>query len=597
MIVEDRYGNIYKINTPSYQAGGLVLPQYSGSQVTIQPPQSNLLNVPVNNDWNRGMQMDQLNMQREAAALNSVNTIIDTRIKMQTQERLNKQMDMQNKKLEWEQMKEGAKVIEETLKLSKDNLLGPDSVKFDELLKEQGYGADKIAGESDVMQIFKNKNAVNSLLYQQKQGLSNKANFIEMNKVLDDTDKLLKRADEVAGLGYLKEEVRDSLLTSATALRKKQMGLANGTNGGWDIYSDPDYLNVTSGVSFVDDAEFKLISDIKQKEAEADRAVRNINADVAMMDATSRQKLMPSQIIMNEANAAKANALAQQTLATTPYEIEKTKIETQILKDQMPVLLATATAKGQIDKAKADILMGKIAAFNKQYPNPTVEDYKILEGIIGAEETKKYTSFENMIVDLLNKGDYDKLEDVYDAMARAKQAEYIDKSTNSTVTHIKDGNGTTIGVKQADGGINYGGTTVDKDGVTPTSITIGSNTYLTDNSAAGAGKVRGIPDATVEMINNKGYLKIKGNNDDNLEWLFGKYPGFGSWWENDSVEGFQDYEGKPAGTKYEGGYLYIPQDNVALPQGGTTNSPSNINPAFKVNGGATAVPANAKDVL
>lgn len=363
MIVEDRYGNVYKINTPSYQAGGLVLPQYSGSQVTIQPPQSNLLNVPVNNDWNRGMQMDQLNMQREAAAANTVNTIMDNRIKMQTQERLNKQMDLQNKRLEWEQMKEGAKVIEETLKLSKDNLLGPDSAKFDELLKEQGYGADKIAGESDIMQIFKNRNAVNGLLYQQKQGLSNKANFIEMNKVLDDTDKLLKRADEVADLGYLKEEVRDSLLTSATALRKKQMGLANGTNGGWDIYSDPDYLNVTSGISFVDDAEYKLISDTKQKEAEANRRVRDINAEVDMIEAENKRNLIPSTISLNTSKAVLAEAQAKEMLDSLPTTLKSMEVKNKL-----------AELQANMDIKSFETMLGIYDKYLKENPNSTATE-------------------------------------------------------------------------------------------------------------------------------------------------------------------------------------------------------------------------------
>lgn len=453
MIVEDRYGNVYKINTPSYQAGGLVLPQYSGSQVTIQPPQSNLLNVPVNNDWNRGMQMDQLNMQREAAAANTVNTIMDNRIKMQTQERLNKQMDLQNKRLEWEQMKEGAKVIEETLKLSKDNLLGPDSAKFDELLKEQGYGADKIAGESDIMQIFKNRNAVNGLLYQQKQGLSNKANFIEMNKVLDDTDKLLKRADEVADLGYLKEEVRDSLLTSATALRKKQMGLANGTNGGWDIYSDPDYLNVTSGISFVDDAEYKLISDTKQKEAEANRRVRDINAEVDMIEAENKRNLIPSTISLNTSKAVLAEAQAKEMLDSLPTTLKSMEVKNKL-----------AELQANMDIKSFETMLGIYDKYLKENPNSTATEQqqffnKLKKEYVDGSKTEGPLSVAELFTESYKKGDEDGMQAAMDF-----QTANNNKTTDVNYTYpVKDAAGNTIAITNKEGITDYGSHRVDKD--------------------------------------------------------------------------------------------------------------------------------------
>jgi len=93
-----------------------------------------------------------------------------------------------------------------------------------------------------------------------------------------------------------------------------------------------------------------------------------------------------------------------------------------------------------------------------------------------------------------------------------------------------------------------------------------------------------------KLVFKDGKLRIKGNTV--AKDLFGVSQDWGDFWEiNDSV-----IQNAIPGIKQDGEYWEIPYDNKPLPQQ-TTGASSSINPAFKVNGGATAVPANAKDVL
>ena len=195
MKIYDEFGNVINI-LPTYQQGGFILPQYKPSQVTLQAPSSEGLfratESGTNNDWNRFVQGTQLNLQASRASQDLFTNAIDIRLKMQTQERVNKQLELQNKKFEYEIMKNNLDLINEGLAIGSEEFIEADRAAIDAQLNP---AKDKLASTDfrDVDEVFKNRMEITRLKNTFTNGYANADRLKKGTTILNDTknDKLL----------------------------------------------------------------------------------------------------------------------------------------------------------------------------------------------------------------------------------------------------------------------------------------------------------------------------------------------------------------------------------------------------------------------
>ena len=483
-------------------------------------------------------------MQREAAALNSVNTIMDTRIKMQTQERLNKQMDLQNKKLEWDQLQEGAKQLEETLMMDKGMFLQRDQAEIDAQYEAAGVGASALANSDirDVNTMFKNANIKRSIIYANKKGFANKEKFLQSGKVLDEIDVNLKRAEQIAKLGYLKEDEYINFQNAATNLAKKRGEFANGTLQDWDIYSDPDYLVASSAPSFIDYGEQKLVFDTQQKAANAE---------------------IQEDLIMSEYKVAQT----QQLKELMPYKIEQLKAETQneILETRLKGVDLATKERGLKEFNTA------LAAWETANPDADFNDRVLyIEDLKNKMFGKSTASAANTLPSSMN-------EEIARRVSRgeisAEEGMRLLNTKESTVNYKSDSAGRQGAVDEK-GNVNYGGYwTINKDG----GDEWGGGTY--GNRKIEAKYHKDDIEANIIQPQSDGSLKIKGN--DKVIEIFGIDT---SYFAMDST----DIKAAIPGAEKVGDYWIIPPDNITAPvQAAPTNTSGTIIPKVGTNSGST----------
>lgn len=121
---------------PFYQGGGLVLPQYASGQLSYQVPNSGMatLNAMMQVDqqsFNRGIQMDQLNLQRSAQVGNMINTALNQQLQREQSVRATKQLDLANKQYELNLLKQGAEEQAKALAIGVNEFLPGDQAKID----------------------------------------------------------------------------------------------------------------------------------------------------------------------------------------------------------------------------------------------------------------------------------------------------------------------------------------------------------------------------------------------------------------------------------------------------------------------------------
>jgi hypothetical protein len=529
------------------QQGGYALPQYSSAQQTYQVPGTGMQTLQTMMQIDQGanqryVQGEQLNMQKAQTTQSIINSTIQNELNRKTQERLQKQMDLSNQKLEFDMQKEilsGMKALREE---TKTMFLDSDEAKIQQSLVDAGLDE---AGMLKNMEMkgglnFNNwmKEQVNNrkFLNMQKSALDRKYKFDQGEKFINDAEKQLARADALYKAGALDFNAYTTFQKNLNDSTKKLIGYNNGEVTDLN-YSDDTWSGIIAAPDFLDEVQAKYNLDIENKLKQA-KNIRDLS------DA--------------ELNTAKA----QQAAATTPFMIEKMKMETEQMRQQLPAELAILQAKGMIDGAKANILKGKIDAFYRDYPNPTLEDFSKLEGIINKEGAKQFNTFDAALIDSINRGDTARTEELLDAAQRLKQAEYIDKSTNSTVTYKSDSAGRQGAVDKS-GNVNYGGYwTTNKDG-----------------ADEWAGGIYGKKRIEAKFIKDKiekniiqpqadGSIKLNMTDSKVLE-FFGISPtsnfGFGNW-DSDDIKA-----AIPGATK-SGDYWIIPPDNIAPPAVSTNNN-------------------------
>lgn len=536
------------------QQGGYILPQYSSGQQTYQAPNAGMQTLQTmmqidQQGQNRYMQGEQLNLQRSQNTQNIIDSTIRNRISIEQNERLKKQLDLSNKKLEFEMQKAILDDLDAQRTEIQSSFLTRDQLLYDDLLKKQGLDQASMLGKMKGEQSMENwmEHRINERAFRStfKNGYTNMQTYTQAKSYVDKTSEELKRAKILMDNKILDGNTYEKYVVDAQKAAAELAAFENGTAQAIDFKSS-HWAGIIGAPDFLDEAQMKHNITIENQVKEATRLKDIANAN--MITQTT-----PSEIKLNEAKSRLDIAKANSEISDMEFEQGIRKLQ-----DEEWNMWMQKNPNASIDE--------RIASRNKIYSN------------VGGKSTSGYASAEQMYAEGVRTGN----QELINAAIRWKTA---DNNKSTDVNYRYDGNGKVEGIVQADKSIDYGGRTVDKDGVTVTSITLGNEVYkITGGSGKDKDQVIGLPfDASlIEMMDpitgrKKGYLKIKGNNTTARDWVYSKYGESHGWRTgDDELEAFSTKSKAPTGTIYKDGYLYIPQDDISIqPTAPSVNNPTN----------------------
>lgn len=540
------------------QQGGYILPQYSSGQQTYSAPAAGMQTLQTmmqvdQGAQNRYLQGEQLNLSKSQNTQNIINSTIQNQLNRKTQERLQKQMDLSNQKLEFDMQKAILNDMKANREEMKTMFLDSDQARIQQALSDAGLDE---AGLMKNMQMkggmnFKNwmEEQVNhrKFINLQKNALDRKYKYDQGEKFINDAEKQLAKADVLAKAGILDDTVYSDFVNDLNQSTGKLIKYNSGEVTDLD-FTDDTWSKISGFGDFIDEEQMKhnakveeQIKTAKMQEDLADAAYKTANAQMLTNTLDSRIKL-------NEAKAALDLAKANSEISDMQFEQEQRKLQDadwNIWLQENPNASATERST-----ARATIYNGTGTSGSK------------IDAISSPQELMARQMAEQGYT----------VEQIIDANQR-----FNSSTKTSDVNYKYDESGNIEAKVSKDGTTDYGGRTVDKDGITVTSITLGNDIYKT---VGGSGKdkdqVTGLPLGVkaflVEKVDpttkkKKGYLKLTGGDTSARNWIYKKYgESFGWGTINDDLKDFPTKANAPEGTHWgDDGFLYVPQDNVKLP--------------------------------
>lgn len=517
---------------PFFQGGGLVLPQYRPTGATLQTPQTanlliNTYNQNSQQDFGRYMQLEQLGMQRQQQAEQINNSRMDQQFKMSQQIRVNKQIDLQNKKFEYEQLQTIVTAQSKALEWGTDEFLPADQAKLDELFKpinEQLNTGDTL----DLENIYKLERQKKMIAMHYENGYANKKEYTSAAKLLtNDPNQPLRL--EYAKAGYIDQDA------DAIYVQNKI-----------DYFKNLEQFKATGDRTYLDNVKalapkIATIQDLIDEDAQ-----NKINeANRMEQQATILQKQTTAEL-----NIAKANNEKQ----TLPAQIEALNVKNKI-----------ANAEGKVDIRTSNIFLKWL----DDNPNASLEEVgKAKQQILGTNKTTGTLSLDDQLAAQVANNDIDGQERTLSAMR--DRAAAMAKTTNVNYGTIQN-SAKEEGRVSKDGSIDFGGYQLDKAG-----NFVGGQYGGVKIQAKNLKKEL---DSKTIILQTDGSLKIK--DDATIMKIFGIKATFAFGFGNTDAQDIK--EALPGANKVDGSWI-IPHDIIALPiQSEGSNSNSAINPTFKNN--------------
>jgi hypothetical protein len=185
------------------QQGGYILPQYSSGQQTYSAPAAGMQTLQTmmqvdQGAQNRYLQGEQLNLYKSQNTQNIINSTIQNQLNRKTQERLQKQMDLSNQKLEFDMQKAILKDIDEEREKLNSSFLLRDRLQIEKDLTDQGLDeAGIIAGMKgdlsfDNYSKFQLKRQ--SIIAKQKNGFTNMQTYNQASKLVEKNRRRVKKS-------------------------------------------------------------------------------------------------------------------------------------------------------------------------------------------------------------------------------------------------------------------------------------------------------------------------------------------------------------------------------------------------------------------
>jgi hypothetical protein len=547
------------------QQGGYILPQYSSGQQTYSAPAAGMQTLQTmmqvdQGAQNRYLQGEQLNLYKSQNTQNIINSTIQNQLNRKTQERLQKQMDLSNQKLEFDMQKAILKDIDEEREKLNSSFLLRDRLQIEKELTDQGLDeAGIIAGMKgdlsfDNYSKFQLKRQ--SIIAKQKNGFTNMHTYNQASKLVEKTDAELKRAYELMNVGALDYNAFEKYLQNSKEAAIELIKFENGDVQNID-FKDSKWSGITGATDFLDEVQMqhnakveKQIKTAKMQEDLADAAYKTANAQMLTNTLDSRIKL-------NEAKAALDLAKANNEISDMEFDQSIRKLQ-----DEEWNMWMQENPNAPVKE--------RISARNEIYSDKGPD-----------KSTSNYTSAEQMYTE----GVRTQNQDLMDAAMDWKTAD----NNKTTVVDYRTDSAGKQGIVDKDGNVNYGGYwTTNKDGK--------------DTWAGGIYGKKRIEAAYIEskLKDNiiqpqaDGSIKLDMSDGDVLT-FFGISPtsnwGFGNWNSDDIKQNIPN-------AKKEGNYWIIPPDDIGVPQ--TSGANNNNDPVpVKINSStkSTTVPADAAKVL
>ena len=403
----DESGKIINI-IPLYQVGGPVLPQYTPTETSMYRPQQSAntalefsqRNLELQNQ--KEIQQQQLGMQRDAQLQNSYQTAMNLRFQKDQQELLKareerylKQLDLQNKKLELDQIKTAQTEFQSLLDLDNDVFLEGDNAKIQEQMKSDKMDDESFANldlrDPTVVYDAMNKRRVYMSKY--KDAYSNKKAYTDGIKILDndENDKLIEQA---AKGGFLDFDKQKAYTTSKLEYRKAL-----------------EEFRKTGDKTILDNAKQHL-DNISQLQT-------FINEDLYKKQQQLAEQEQETNIIVGQAEAKAKTAQAAVDQATADFKVKNIDLLTQAEKAKLETTLVDLEMKSMESKAIKEAW----DAFKISNPDPTPQDI---------------IAFRNSL-----EGKFQSLDDYYDqqviqgTMTPEQRNALKTKTTTSTTTTYK----------------------------------------------------------------------------------------------------------------------------------------------------------------
>lgn len=523
-----------------YQGGGLVLsktPQLNGS---IDPNQLlGSFGIPNTQQWDLYKDKELINLQRSQdnrAWVSEINKFqqqqLDNQLKLQTQERLNKMYDLQNRKFEFDVLKAANDEINTLMEMDKDWVPPSMQEYYSNLKKQANVDDEYIANLSpyDLEEITRSQSRKRAIMYGEKNIQNVRYNLRTLDENLKNAKNYLDQADELAKLGVLDTNehqkysdafanvMRDRLLYAQTPVDP-----VTGTST-IDPFNSDSAKYLATLPNFIDEVAFKAAQELDKQEQQA-------------------------KIVKMEADAIQSQADA----LTTRFKGEQTKM----LLDQ------------------ANIAIDGFNKWKQQNPNATVEEvlakqrelvgpYINIDGAktdrMSLAELEAY-ALQNNDKDLINRlKDYQATKNTYNS------------TRNTNVTYGQDSQGFNYYVNK-DGDINYGGYVADKNQAVK-SLTINGKKYTTKDlipkevSENGVKIITGVTNSNPPRKAAFVQIPIKGNTD-TWEWVRNTFGGKG---EGKDYELYLNNGQRKAAV--QNGFVYIATDPVDIQIPATVAKPT-----------------------
>ena len=540
-----------------YQAGGLVFSRTPllGSQLN---PNEILQSYsqPLTNQWDLYKDKEILNLERSRDNMSKIdyyNKIqqqnFDNQLKLQTQERLNKNYDLQNKKFEFEVLKQANDEITTLMEMDKD-FVPPALIDYYQGVKKQaGVDDETIANLSpyDLEEITRVISKKRALMYSQKNILNFKYNLKTLDDNLKNAKEYLDRADELAKLGILDAEEHMKYMDAFNQVQRDRILYAqtpvNPTTGTseMDPFNSEAAKYLSTLPDLIDVTAYKALTELDEQEQNAKIIQMKAQAEKSKSEALRYTFEAQQSKLLNE-QANKAVDLYDQWLKQNPNATLDEQ-SNKLMEMVGPYLDVSGGSGKQMDMDA--LLAHSLLTNNQDLYNRIMESYKI---------RNSYTSSKNTTVDY--------------------QMD-IDSGAGYTVS--------------SDGTKNYGGFIVSKDNIVK-QLTINGQTYTNDADFI----PKEIKELGVDIITarrNSGepsaYIKIPAteNQEDILNWLKSKFGGYGN--------KLQKYVLAGKSIKV-GDFIYIVSDLVKVtpPANSTGTTSSNWSTTTSTSSVGAPAPAN-----
>ena len=295
------------------QQGGYILPQYSSGQQTYSAPAAGMQTLQTmmqvdQGAQNRYLQGEQLNLSKSQNTQNIINSTIQNQLNRKTQERLQKQMDLSNQKLEFDMQKAILKDMDDERTKLNSTFLLRDRLEIEKGLADQGLDEAGILGGMKGDMSFANyaKFDINrkAFLAKQKNGFTNMQTFGQARDALTKGEGYLKQANEL--LKTNPELLDSGVFTRFTeALNKaaeQTIGFENGSVQNID-FTTGHWPEVIGFKDFLDEKALKTKIDMQASVNKQKLQNEMLETDVLNTKLKLDQKLQPFEVFTKMTDA------------------------------------------------------------------------------------------------------------------------------------------------------------------------------------------------------------------------------------------------------------------------------------------------------